>query len=188
MRNLVVEKRLETSRLLLRRSRLSDGEAFLRIRNSPYVLRYNPMDPITLEKALEQLAEDRDSSRVFYLEERATKKLVGVVYLAEDSLRYGVSSVTLEYFLGEEFAGRGLMTEALGALLEYAFFVVGAEVVSARVFLDNKGSQRVLEKLGFTRNGVLRQAVKGREGTVYDDVAFSLLKEEFLQRREESQS
>ena len=72
--------------------------------------------------------------------------------------------------------------------MEYAFFVVGAEVVSARVFLDNKGSQRVLEKLGFTRNGVLRQAVKGREGTVYDDVAFSLLKEEFLQRREESQT
>lgn len=179
-----MEGTLETKRLLLRRSRLSDGEAFLRIRNSPYVLKYNPMDPITLEKALEQLAEDRQSPGAFYLEERSTGKLVGVAYLAKDSLRYGVSALMLEYFLGEEFAGQGLMTEALAALVEYAFFVEGAELVSARVFLDNKGSQRVLEKLGFTKEGVLRRAVKCREDEVFDDVLFSLLKEEFLQQRE----
>lgn len=183
-----MEGALETVRLVLRRSRLSDGEAFLRIRNSPYVLRYNPMAAIPLEKALEQLAEDRLSSRAFYLEERATGKLVGVVYLAEDSLRQGVASLMLEYFLGEEFAGRGLMTEALETLLGYAFSVAGAELVSARVFGENRGSQRVLEKLGFTREALLRRAVRCHEGKVYDDMTFSLRKEEFFRQRERRQA
>ena len=181
-----METKLETKRLLLRRARLADGEAYLRIRNSQYVLRYNAMEPITLEKALDQLAEDRESPHAFYLEDRVTKKLVGGAWLATDSLRFGVAAFGLEYFLGEEFSGRGLMTEALQALLDFAFFVEGAQVVSARVFRENVGSQRVLEKLGFSKEGVLRRAVKGYQGVVHDDVIFSLLREDFRRQQGET--
>ena len=68
--------------------------------------------------------------------------------------------------MGEAFAGQGLMTEALGAVVPYAFQTLGAPVLSARVFRENKASQRVLEKLGFTREGLLRRAVRCPGGQV----------------------
>ena len=107
---------LQTKRLLLRRARLSDRDAYLELRNSPYVMDCNPMAPITPEQAERQLEKDLASGRAFYLEERATGLLAGVVWLSPDSLRYQMESLSLEYFVGEAFAGRGLMTEALGAV------------------------------------------------------------------------
>ncbi len=83
-----------------------------------------------------------------------------------------MESLSLEYFVGEAFAGQGLMTEALGAVVPYAFQTLGAPVLSARVFRENKASQRVLEKLGFTREGLLRRAVRCPGGQVHDDVPF----------------
>ena len=71
------------------------------------------------------------------------------------------------------------MTEARRSLLPYAFEVLQVEVVSARVFSGNRGSERVLEKLGFVKEGTLRRAVKGYGGIIYDDVVFSLLREEW---------
>ena len=105
---------LQTKRLLLRRARLSDRDAYLELRNSPYVMDCNPMAPITPEQAERQLEKDQASGRAFYLEERATGLLAGVVWLSPDSLRYQMESLSLEYFVGEAFAGQGLMTEALG--------------------------------------------------------------------------
>ena len=101
------------------------------------------------------------------------------MWLSPDSLRYQVESLSLEYFVGEAFAGQGLMTEALGAVVPYAFQTLGAPVLSARVFRENKASQRVLEKLGFTREGLLRRAVRCPGGQVHDDVPFSLLRQEW---------
>ena len=167
---------LQTKRLLLRRARLSDRDAYLELRNSPYVMDCNPMVPITPEQAERQLEKDQASGRAFYLEERATGLLAGVVWPA--SLRYQVESLSLESFVGEAFAGQGLMTEALGAVVPYAFQTLGAPVLSARVFRENKASQRVLEKLGFTREGLLRRAVRCPGGQVHDDVPFSLLRQE----------
>lgn len=170
---------IETERLTLALPKPGDGAALLPIRNSSYVLDCNPMAPITPEQAERQLEKDQASGRAFYLEERATGLLAGVVWLSPDSLRYQVESLSLEYFVGEAFAGRGLMTEALGAVVPYAFQTLGAPVLSARVFRENKASQRVLEKLGFTREGLLRRAVRCPGGQVHDDVPFSLLRQEW---------
>lgn len=171
-----------TKRLLIRRARQGDREAYCRMRNSEYVMQYNVMEEEPPEKLWEQLARDEASDRAFYLEDLASAKLVGAVWLERDSLRYGVQSATLEYFLGREHAGQGLMTEALEAILRHAFDGLKLEVVCARVFAENKGSQRVLEKLGFVQEGVLRRAIRGHGGVVHNDVLFSMLREEWEQR------
>jgi ribosomal-protein-alanine N-acetyltransferase len=173
----------KTDRLLIRRARLEDWKAYCRMRNSEYVMKYNVMEVQPQEKLWEQVAEDVGSDRAFYLEDRASGKLVGAVWLDRDSLRYGVESATLEYFLGREYAGQGLMTEALEAILRHAFDSLKLEVVSARVFAGNAGSQRVLEKLGFVKEGVLRRAIRGYGGVVHNDMLFSLLREEWKQRQ-----
>ena len=70
---------LQTKRLLLRRARLSDRDAYLELRNNPYVMDCNPMASITPEQAERQLEKDQASGRAFYLEERATGLLARAV-------------------------------------------------------------------------------------------------------------
>lgn len=173
----------KTKRLLIRRAQQRDRQAYCSMRNSEYVMQYNVMEEESPETLWEQIERDATSDRAFYLEDRASGELVGAVWLHRDSLRYGVESATLEYFLGKEYAGQGLMTEALEEILHHAFDELKLDVVCVRVFADNKASQRVVEKLGFVQEGILRRAIRGHGGVVHNDVLFSMLREEWEQRR-----
>ena len=69
------------------------------------------------------------------------------------------------------------MYEALKLIIK-ELFEQGIEVISARVFVDNTASKKLLIKLGFVLEGHLRRAVKGFQGIIYDDLLFSLLKDD----------
>ncbi len=82
------------------------------------------------------------------------------------------------YALAREQWGRGLMREALTALLDYAFTTLGLHRVEADVDPENAASLRLLGRLGFTREGVLRERwlVGGR---AHDSVMLGLLGREW---------
>ena len=170
--------RIETERLTLCTPRPEDAPAMLAIRNSEYVLRYNPMTPWDLPRMEKQILEEAQSGQALYIDEKATGQLIGGVWLEPDELRYGPTAFTLSYYLSESAAGCGYMTEALTAVLPYAFGHLGAEVLSARVFTPNRASARLMEKLGFTHEGTLRHAVTTPAGVTYDDMLFSILRHE----------
>lgn len=170
---------LETERLLLRGARQSDAAAYYEIWNSPHALQYNAMEPPSQERAQTAVQRDMASPTTFYLEEKAAGETIGILHLEEDSLRYRVNGLTLDYCLKSGWTGKGYMTEALGRLLAYVFDELQADVVSARVFEENLPSLRVLEKLGFVREGCLRWAVRGYGDIVHNDMLFSLLRSEY---------
>ena len=87
--------------------------------------------------------------------------------------------MNLDYWLGQEFARQGYMSEALEGVLEYLFRRRKLRLVSARVFTQNIASLTLLERLGFTREGTLRQAVRAWGDVVYDDALFSMLREDY---------
>lgn len=64
----------------------------------------------------------------------------------------------LGYWLRSDLAGRGLMTEAGKAVCDFAFDHVGVHRIELRAAIDNPGSRRVAEKLGFSHEGRLREA------------------------------
>lgn len=165
---------LETDRLFLRNAKETDADMHFEAWNSAFCLRYNAAAPPSREQAAAAVRRDSLSDRALYLELKETGESIGAVHFEEDSLRYRVDSLTLEYFLLERFAGQGYMTEALQSALIYAFEVLEAKVVSARAFEENLPSQRLLERLGFVREGLLRQAVTGYGDVVHNDVLFSL--------------
>ncbi len=68
-------------------------------------------------------------------------------------------SAELGYWLGEEFWGRGIMSEAVAAFVEYAFLNFPLIRIHSEVFAANPASARVLEKAGFSYEGRLRQAI-----------------------------
>lgn len=83
----------------------------------------------------------------------------------------------LGYWLAEEYWGRGIMTAAAKQICREAFAAWDIVRIYAKPFAHNTGSRRVLEKAGFTLEGVMRQGVF-KEGTLWDYCMYALLREE----------
>lgn len=77
------------------------------------------------------------------------------------------------YWLGENYWGRGIMTDAVRAVTDYALAMLGARRIFAGVFAWNPASMRVLEKAGYEREGVLVNAVI-KDGEVIDQVLYAI--------------
>lgn len=78
------------------------------------------------------------------------------------------------YWTARDHRGRGIATAAARLVVRWAFESVGVERLSLTAEPENVASQRVAEKCGFRREGVMRSAVRGRRGR-NDSVLFGLL-------------
>lgn len=171
---------LETKRLILRKPEIKDVDDYLEFVNSEFVNRYNAMNMVSREEAETNFANVKDDFGPIAIERKNTGKVIGMIYIERDSLRYGVPSKELSYFLREDESRKGYMKEALGALIDHLFTQENLDCVSARCFTPNVASVRLLESLKFSREGVLRKCVKGYQGIVFDDCLYSLLREEWI--------
>jgi ribosomal-protein-alanine N-acetyltransferase len=86
-------------------------------------------------------------------------------------------SADLGYWVAREHNGRGVATAAVGAVLDLAFGDLGLHRVQAGTLLHNAGSQRVLERNGFTRIGIAPRYLR-IAGEWQDHVLFQRLAEE----------
>lgn len=107
------------------------------------------------------------------IEAPAERRIVGGASLHRiDWMR---RSAGLGYWVRRTAQGRGIATEAAGALAEHGFRVYGLHRLEAHVAVGNDASHRVIEKLGFTREGIARE-VELIGGEFCDHVQYSLLR------------
>jgi ribosomal-protein-serine acetyltransferase len=85
------------------------------------------------------------------------------------------------YWLGENYQGRGLVTDSCKALIRHAFTHLGVNRIEIRVEPGNTRSRAVPERLGFTYEGTLRQKGTNADGEPIDLMMCSLLKDEWRQ-------
>lgn len=79
--------------------------------------------------------------------------MIGYLYHDWRNLRTEIG-----YWLREDLQGRGIMTRAAKAMVDFAFDHLGLNRVEIRAATDNRRSRAVPERLGFTQEGVLREA------------------------------
>ncbi|MDZ4656270.1 MAG: GNAT family N-acetyltransferase [Bythopirellula sp.] len=98
---------------------------------------------------------------------------VGVIglTLCEGERRH---SAELSYWLGEPYWGRGIITQAVQAVTEYAIKELGLSRIESYVFSWNPASARVLEKMGFEREGILRNSII-KDGVLLDRWLYAYL-------------
>jgi [ribosomal protein S5]-alanine N-acetyltransferase len=95
----------------------------------------------------------------FFILENASGALIGGITLG--NIRYGVAQTgQIGYWIGERYAGQGLMLEALGQLVHHAFEQLRLHRIEAACIPDNLRSLRLLEKAGFQREGLLRSYLR----------------------------
>ena len=170
-----VEVRL--TKCTIRPWRPGDEESLVRHANNRKIWR-NLRDafphPYTLENAewWIGIAGSADPITSFAIEvDGAAVGAIGVI-LRDDVFR---RSAEIGYWLGEEFWGRGIVTEALRAMTDYAFATWDLCRISAGVFEWNPGSMRVLEKAGYEFEARSRKAVI-KDGETIDELIYVILR------------
>lgn len=174
---------LRTPRLLLRELRLEDLDAVQAYASDPEVTRYMSWGPNTPEATRSFLefvttAAVASPRSVYELGvvESETDRLVGACGLHTN----GHGQAMLGYCLHRDVWGLGYGTEAATAQLRFAFEQLGLHRVWAGTDPENLPSARILEKLGFTREGHLRENVHVRSEW-RDTIVFAILDREWSQ-------
>ena len=151
---------LRTARLNLREFAATDFDAVYAYSSEPRVTRYlffGPRDRDSTADYLEGLLESqREVPRTRFelaVEEIETGRLIGACDLS--LIEHNV--VDLGYMLGLDSWGKGFATEIAIALIDAAFFDLGADRVISTVDVNNKASIRVLEKTGMRWEAIFRK-------------------------------
>jgi ribosomal-protein-serine acetyltransferase len=126
--------------------------------------------------ALKQFAENNGFTAGIWHEGR----LAGVIGYV--SIDWDNRTTEVGYWLGEEYQGQGLVTAACRALVDHAFEELGLNRVSIACATENKKSCAIPERLGFRREGVVRQAEWLYDHFV-DHVVYATLAGEWQTRR-----
>jgi RimJ/RimL family protein N-acetyltransferase len=169
-----------TERLTLRRSIPEDAGEIARYRSDPVVRRYQgwgQTDPATVRRQIEEMADRLPGEPggwvQFTVEERGGGRLVGDVGLSPADGEDGV--ILVGYTIDPAFQGNGYATEAVRALVAYAFDTLGADVVRAYASAENIPSHRVVEKSGL----VLMERFEGEDdGVKWSGVRYELRRED----------
>jgi ribosomal-protein-alanine N-acetyltransferase len=151
---------IETERLVLRPPRMEDAasvfEAYAQDEEAVRYLTFTPNQTLaqTEEFMRERLRRvEQGRAFVWAITRRADGTLIGMIELrAQQGFK-----ADFGYALARPFWGQGLMTEALRAVLDFAFSLPGMYRVWAVCDVENVGSARVMEKAGLTFEGVLRR-------------------------------
>lgn len=174
---------LHTDRLTLRRFGDSDAEALWALHSDAHVLRFWDSapwtDPARAQRFLEtcRRMEDEGTGVRVVMERSSDGEFVGWCTLNDRNPDF--RSAKLGYCLAEAGWGQGYATEAARALLAWAFETLDLNRVQAECDTRNPASARVLEKLGFTLEGTLREDCVV-DGVVSDSWVYGLLRREWL--------
>jgi ribosomal-protein-alanine N-acetyltransferase len=173
---------LRTARLRLRPFTGADSDALFALHSSSDVLRYWDAPPWSdharaepFVAACRQMAEEGSGARLA-MDRVSDGTFVGWCSLTRWNPDH--RSASLGYCLGEAAWGHGYATEGARAVLQWAFDTLDLNRVQAETDTRNAASARVLEKLGFVREGTLREDCIVN-GEVSDSWVYGLLRSQW---------
>lgn len=174
---------LTTDRLILRPPVPEDAEDMLVFRGDPVVQKYNSVP-------LAHVDDARGYIEKWLLECKSGKRKIWGITLKGDGTMIGMVGLgswikhdrraDVGYDLAQAYWGRGIGTEAVRAAVGFGFEHMNLNRIEAGTVADNIASVRLLEKLGFTREGTLREYSLEEDGSFHDEANYGILKREFL--------
>ena len=177
---------METERLLLRNFNMKDlGDFYEYARNEkigpmagwkPHGTKYES------KKVLRNFIGQKD---VFTIWHKEDAKSIGSIGLHEDTRRdlSKQECLCMGYVLSEDYWGKGYMVEGCGEIIKYYFEEKYLDLITIYHYDFNKQSKRVIEKLGFKFEGVLRKGSRDYRGRLYDTFCYSMTRDEYMERK-----
>jgi ribosomal-protein-alanine N-acetyltransferase len=177
------------NRVTLRVPRSSDYTAWRDLRRlsrdflKPFEPRWSESDLSSrvfasrLKRGREEARAGTDYSFFLFVREGGEEVLVGGITLS-NIRRRAAQFVNLGYWMGQPYAGKGLMTEAVSLAVPFCFETLGLHRIHAAFLPDNMASRRVLEKNGFREEGFAENYLQ-IDGKWADHVLFGLTRERY---------
>jgi len=184
---------LRAERVMLRLPQMQDYEAWYTLRRDsrdflkPFEPRWTEADlarrvyATRVRRSRQEAADGTDYSFFIFLETGAREELVGGITLS-NIRRRAAQFVNLGYWMGQQYAGKGLMTEAVGVCIPFIFETLDLHRIHAAFLPGNMASRRVLEKNGFVEEGFAKHYLQ-IDGRWEDHVLFGLTRERYDQLR-----
>ncbi len=169
---------LKGSGFTLREWKLEDAELLQKHANNPniadFLLDRFP-SPYTIDEAFDWIQRVQNQNPVTIFVIAIKDELAGAIGI---ELRGDVyrKSPLIGYWLSEEYWGRSIMSEAINLTTAYAFTNFDVVRIQAGVFGNNPKSMRVLEKAGFTKEGVMKNSIV-KKGIILDEHIYAIYKD-----------
>ena len=167
----------------LRPAQSADAIHLSQWRNEPSVRQFQPLGSASLAALQTELGRQqmsdlyRGKGDKFQWIIRLDEKPVGWITLVVTNWDHGLAE--MGYALSTPYQRCGVMPQALTQLLAELFLRTRLERLEARCAVDNVGSQKVLERIGFHREGRLRDYFVLR-GNRVDNFLYAILRRDFL--------
>lgn len=178
-------KTLETDRLILRRFVISDAESmYQNWASDEEVTRFLTWPPHASIEVTKSLLTDwinryeDDNYYNWVIELKETGDVIGNISVVQ--LNEKIDGAIIGYCMSRAYWGKGIMPEALKAVIKYLFCEVGLNRIAACHDVNNPKSGRVMDKAGMKLEGIMRQAGRNNLGII-DEVWHSIIREEFEQ-------
>lgn len=173
--------------ITLRPTREADAELLNLWRSEPSVAEHQPLGSVSVQRLRTELAA-QDHAELYRNRGEKFQWIIlygdqpaGWITLVAANWDHGLAEIG--YALSTPFQRRGITPPALRQLLDDLFANTAIERIEARCAVDNVGSRKVLEALGFEREGFLRSYFVLRDRRV-DNYLYAMLREDWLGRRE----
>ncbi|PRA09504.1 MULTISPECIES: GNAT family N-acetyltransferase [unclassified Paenibacillus] len=174
---------LETKRLLLREIKQSDSQDIFQIFSSDEVTRFYDVETFTNTKQAEELIqrwkERFENGQVIRwgIALKSDNRIIGTCGF-HGWMKQHYKAV-MGYELTPEFWRQGYITEVTRKIVEYGFKNLELNRIEAFVEPENAGSRKLLEKIGFSEEGILKEHFIWKNRFV-DNVIYAFLKKEYV--------
>ncbi|MGV9002855.1 GNAT family N-acetyltransferase [Flavobacterium sp.] len=175
-------KNLETERLYFRRITHADAAEVLALRGNPLAMKYIPRPlALSLDDAIAHVDIineniDKNTGINWGITIKSDDKIIGIIghyRIQPENYRTEIG-----YMILPEHSGKGYVTEAVKAVVEYGFNEMNLHSIEAVIDPDNFASERVLLKNGFVKEAHILEN-EFFEGKFWDSVIYSVLKRNF---------
>jgi ribosomal-protein-alanine N-acetyltransferase len=186
-RNTVFRKfpEMRTKRLVLRQPTMEDVEWYFEYFSQPEIVwgggEAGPKDMRVARKEFKKYLVDLYRKRQGFrwiITLKGDGRPIGSLgyYNWHRSRRY---QAEMGYDLAKECWGKGIMTEAMKAVIDFGFEKMELNRIEVYIMPRNKRSIRMIKKLGFMKEGLLRQRYFDELGNFTDDILFSMLRDDW---------
>ncbi len=174
-------EKIETERLVLRRWNENDLEDFFDFASDPEVrIIANSKVVSDMDEAERALKTEINNPECYAIVLKESEKAIGYIKYQKDHARGLANCRSIGYELNRSYWGKGYATEALEAMKANAFEEMGLALLSVGHFSGNEGSRRVIEKCGFTYEGVTHQCLMTFDGKIVDAHNYYMTKDHYF--------